>query len=371
MNFTIDRLVLLDNLNNVSHAISNKVQMPGLTGIKFEVRKESVTLTTNNNEISIKAVIKDKFNCISEGNFIVSGRILIEIVKKLVHKDVDFMSFDDKTIKVLSGKSDFTLTCIDLDSFVDVQFAKTDLFINLDSLNLKQLIRKTIFAISNSETRPILTGICLKTSKNILEVVATDGYRLARKTISFNHDFPAINVVVPGKSFEAFSKIIDDSEQNIEIYCSSTYILFQYSNISFQSRLIDGVYPNVSSLIPANYLSKIKFNKEELIATIDRVALFVSNDASNIVKFSMNTEGFVEFSTESPQLGAAKEEVTPLSINNNGNYQISFSSRYFLDALKAFDDSQIYLNFTGDVKPFTITSDKDVNLVQLILPLRS
>ena len=371
MNFTIDRLVLLDNLNNVSHAISTKVQMPGLTGIKFEVRKEALTLITNNNEISIKAVIKNNYNCISEGDFILSGKILVDVVKKLVYKDVDFMSFDDKTIKILSGKSDFTLTCIDLDSFIEVPFAKTDVSFNIDALNLKALIRKTIFAISNSDSRPILSGVCMKTSSNVLEFLATDSFRLARKQIIFNYQFPNINVIIPGKNFEALNKIIGESEENVEVYCSSSYVLFKYSNISFQSRLIKGTFPNVNSLIPTDSLSKIKFNKDELISTIDRVSLFVNYDASNIVKFTMSNEGFVEFSTESAQLGNAKEEVVPLSINNNGNYQISFSSKYFLDALKAFDDSQVYINFTGDVKPFTITSDKDVNLIQLILPLRS
>lgn len=371
MNFTIDRLVLLENLTNVSHAISNKVQMPGLTGVKFEVRKEHLTLITNNNEISIKAVINDKYNCISEGDFILSGKIIFEIVKKLVHKDVNFMSFDDNTVKVLSGKSDFTLTCIDLDAFIDVQFAKTDLFFTLNSLNMKQLIRKTIFAISTSDSRPILTGVCIKTNGNILEFLSTDSFRMARKQIFFKNDFPNINVIVPGKNLEALSRIIEDSEEeNVTIYCASSYILFKYGNISFRSRLINGVFPDIGKLIPRESLSQIKFNKDELISTIDRVSLFVNNDASNIVKFTMNGDGYVEFSTESSQLGTAKEEVTPLSIKNNGNYQISFSSKYFMDAIKAFDDSNIYINFTGDVKPFTITSDNDVNLIQLILPLR-
>ena len=127
MNFTIDRLSLLENLNNVSYAISTKIQMPGLTGIKFSVRKEKITLTTNNNEISIQATINNKFNCIDEGDFIVSGKILLELVKKLSSKDVDFMSYDDRTIKLYAGKSEYKLTLIELDSFVEVPFAKSDL----------------------------------------------------------------------------------------------------------------------------------------------------------------------------------------------------------------------------------------------------
>lgn len=371
MNFTIDRLSLLENLNNVSYAISSKIQMPGLTGIKFSVRKEFITLTTNNNEISIQATINEKFNCIEEGDFIVSGKILFELIKKLSSKDVDFMSYDDRTIKLFAGKSEYKLTLIELDSFVDVPFARSDLKINLDSLNLKQLIRKTTFAISNNDSRPILAGISFSTSGNKLEVVATDSYRLARKIINFGFDFPSLRVIVPGKSFDALNKIIDESEENVEIYCTSTYILFKFKNILFQSRLIDGVFPKLDSLIPTSYLSKILFKKEELIEIIDRLTIFANTGASNIIKFSLNNNGSVEFETEENQLGAAKEQVQPISIENDGNYQISFSAKYLLDALHAFDDEQVSINFTGEVKPFTITSEKDVNLVQLILPLRA
>lgn len=371
MNFTINRLSLLENLNYVSYAVSTKVQMPGLTGIKFSIRKDKITLTTNNNEISIQAAITERFNCIDEGDFIVSGKILFELIKKLNSKDVDFMSYDSRTIKLFADKSEYKLTSIDLDSFVEVPFVFSDLKINLDSLNLKQIIKKTTFAISNNESRPILAGISFTTSDNKLEVVATDSYRLARKTINFGFKFPTLRVIVPGKSFDALNKIIEDTEENVEIYCTSTYILFKFKNILFQSRLIDGVFPKLDSLIPNKYLSRITFNKEELISIIDRLSIFANTGANNIIKFSLKNNGMAEFETEENQLGAAKEEIQPISIENDGNYQISISSKYLLDALHAFDDENVHLNFTGEVKPFTITSDKDINLVQLILPLRA
>ena len=361
MNFTIDRLVLLENLNNVSYGISTKMQMPGLTGIKFEVRKEFLILTTNNNEFSIKAVIKDKYNCISEGDFLLSGKIVIEIVKKLIHKDVNFMSFEDNTIKILSGKSDFTITCMDFDTFLDAHFAKTNLYITLDALNLKQ---------STSDSKPIISGLCIRTKGNVLEFVGCDIFRIARKQIVFKNDFPNFSVVIPGKNLEALSKIIGDSEEeNVEIYCSSNYVLFKYANISFNTRLIDGTVPDIDRLVTTEYLIKIKFNKDELISVVDRVSLFVSNEM-NTVKFTMNADGFVEFSAETNQLGAAKEEVSPLSIENKGNYQIYFCSRYFLEALRAFDDANVYINLTGEVKPIIITSDRDVNLIQYLLPVK-
>lgn len=371
MNFTINREVLIQNLSDVSRALSNKVQMPGLTGIKFSVNKNCIVLTTSNNEISIQSTITKDFIVLEEGDFIVQGRLLVEIVKKLTTKDIDFMSFEENTIKILSGKIDFTLNCLQLASFPDIAFKKSNLNVNIDAINLKQIIRKTSFAISTSESRVVLTGLSFSTHENNLEVIATDSFRLARKRIGFAHQFPSINVVIPGKSFDELNKIIDDSEEMVEIFFSSTEVLFKYRNLLFQTRLIDGVFPKIDSLIPNRYLSQIKFKKDELISAFDRASIFVVNESNNVISFTMSSDNTVEIATTSNEIGAIREEINPISVTENCPFQIFFSTKYFIDALKAFDDDEVYINFTGEVKPLTLTSDKDVNLVQLILPVRA
>ena len=158
MNFTINKECLLMNLNNVSKALSNKIQMPGLTGILFNVKKNEIILTASNNEISIQATIKENFNVVEEGSALISGKILLEIIKKLTSETVDFISFEENTVKILSGKSVFTLNCLPLESFVQISFDNSNIVFTLDAINLKQIIRKTAFAISNNESRVVLTG---------------------------------------------------------------------------------------------------------------------------------------------------------------------------------------------------------------------
>ena len=370
MNFTIDRENLLFNLNNVSKALSNKIQMPGLTGILFNVRKDAIILTASNNEISIQVTIKDKFTVIEEGNSLISGKILLEIIKKLTSDKVDFITFEDNAIKILSGKSVFTLNCLPIESFVQISFDDSNIVFTLDAINLKQIIRKTAFAISTNESRVVLTGVSIRTDGKSIEVTATDSYRLARKKLIFDYEFPEINIVIPGKSFDELNKIIEEGNDLIEIHCSSTKVLFKYKNLLFQSRLIEGVFPKIDSLIPTRYANSLTFNKEELISAIDRISLFVANDISNIIKLTVNSDGTVEFMANSNELGAAKEEVTPLSATSNGSIQIAYSYKYFLEALRSFDDEKVSINITNELKPFTLTSEKDVNLVQLILPVR-
>lgn len=371
MNFTIEKDTLLNNINNVSKALSNKIQMPGLTGILFNVNKDKIVLTASNNEISIQVNITDNFKVIEEGNFLLQGKYLIEIIKKINANEIDFISFEENTIKILAGKSVFTLNCLPLDSFPIITFDESPVKFTLDALNLKQIIRKTTFAISTNESRFVLTGVSLRTKDNKLTVIATDSYRLARKEIEFDYNFPELNIVIPGKSFDELYKIIEDGTEVVEISCSSTKIMFKYKNLFYQSRLIDGIYPkNVEKIIPNEFINRLTFNKEELISLIDRVSIFVTNELSSLIILTLTNDGNVEFSSESFETGAAKEAIQPLNSENNGGLQIAFSPRYFLDALRSFDSENVTISFTGEVKPFIITSDKDVNLVQLILPIR-
>ena len=371
MNFTIKRETLFQNLNFVGKALSNKIQMPGLTGILFQIKKDEIILTASNNEISIQASIKEKFTVIEEGEFLIQGKYLIEIIKKLNSNDVDFMSFEENTVKILAGKSVFTLNCLQLESFPMISFDNSNVNFTLDAINLKQIIKKTVFAISNNESRVVLTGVSLKAKNNIIEVTATDSYRLARKQIAFDYNFPEINIVIPGKSFEELNKIIEENQEIVEIHCSSSKILFKIGNILFQSRLIEGVFPKIDSLIPTKYLNILKFKKEELISAIERVSIFVTNEVSNIIKLSIDNENNVEVTSTTNELGAAREEITPIDRNINSSMQIAFSSKYFLEALRSFDSDEVDVNFTGEIKPFTLTSKKDVNLIQLILPVRA
>ncbi len=373
MNFTINREVLLQNLTNVSKALSSKIQMPGLAGIKFNVYADHILLTASNNEISIQTKINDSANLkiVEPGEFVVQGKYLLEIVRKTTSQDVEFVSFDENTIKILANKSNFTLNCLQLESFPSISFADSALNVTIDSINLKQMIRKTAFATSISESRPILTGVSFTCKENKIELIATDSFRLAKKYINAQNNYPNINIIIPGRSLDELFKILEDLEEPVEIHCTSTKSLFKYRNLLFQTRLIDGVYPNIEQLIPSKFITEISFNKEELIASIERAAIFVTNEMSNIIKMSLNSNGIVELASTTNQIGVAREELTPLKCTDSFHFEIAFSAKYFLDALRAIDSQIITIHFTGEIKPFTITGEKDFNLIQLILPVRA
>lgn len=370
MKFQIKRDMLLNSLNNVSRALSNKVQMPGLTGIVFQVSDSCITLTASNNDISIKTIIQESFTVFEKGDFIIQGKYLIEIIRKVTSEYVDFVSYEENEIKVLAGKSVFTLNQLVLELYPSISFEDSQTFFEISSQDLKLLIKNTSFAISPSESRIILTGVSVATNGKVLEFVATDSFRLARKQIIFEKDLPELRVVIPGKSLDELLKILEDNDGVVEMHFTSQKVLFKFKNILFQSRLINGVFPNIESLIPERYLLTLKFNKDELIQTIDRVSIFVMNDMSNIIKLAISSDNKVEFISTSTEIGGAVEEVIPIDRTSNLSFEVSLSSKYFLDALRTFNAKEITLNFTGEIKPITIQSDKDTNLIQLILPVR-
>ena len=372
MIFTINRDLLLQNLNSVSKALSTKAQMPVLTGIKIDVMDNKILLTASNSEISIQAFIDDKkhVKVEEEGTFVAPGKYLIELVKKTEAKDIYFESFEDNAIKILADKSNFTLNVLSKDDYPVISFADSPTFITLDAINLKQLIRKTTFAVSLSESRVILTGVSVASQGNLLEVVSTDSYRLAKKQIKFNVEYPEIKVVIPGKSLDELNKIVDEGETLVEVHISHTKALFKYKNLLYQTRLIDGTFPNTNSLIPSEFLTSIKFNKNELISAIERAAVFTSMDSSNIIKLTLNSDKTVEIASTTNEIGAAQEELNPIECSNVVPFQIAFSSKYFLEAIKSFDSTEITVHFTGEVRPFIITGEYDRNLIQLILPVR-
>jgi DNA polymerase-3 subunit beta len=372
MKFIINRDLLFLNLNNVSRALSTKAPMPILTGIKIEARNNCLFLTASNNEISIQALIKDKrqLKIEEEGLVVVPGKYFIEIIRKIDSKDVDFTTFEENIVKILADRSNFTLNALDKDNYPIISFNDSDTMITMDVGNLKQIIRKTTFATSLSESRVILTGVSFASEGKKLEVIATDSFRLAKKFMIFETEYPKISVVIPSRSLDEFNRIIDENEASVEIHFSASKVLFKYKNMLYQTRLIDGTFPNTSNLIPADFLTNIKFNKNDLIAAIERASLFTNLDSSSIIKFTLNSDKTVEISSTTNEIGTVKEEIIPLECSNVMNFQIAFSSKYFLDAIRSFDSTEISIHFTGEIKPFIITGEYDVYLTQLILPVR-
>ena len=372
MKVQIKRELLLSNLNNVSRALSNKPQMPILTGLKLDVKNNFLTLTASNSDISIQTKIEANDDLVIKetGIVVLPGKYFCEIIRKSECETILIQTFEQNSVKILANQSTFTLNLLDKSIFPYISFDDSQNFIYLDGINLKQIIKKTSFATSLLESKMVLTGVSFTVNGDKLEAIATDSFRLAKKYMKVDGMNAQIKAIIPSKSLDELNKIVEEVQEIIQIHFTQTRALFKYKNILFQTRLIEGNFPNTKSLIPTEFITDIKFNKQELINAIDRASLFVSDDFSNIIKFTINEQNEIIISSSASEIGGSLEKIKPISCSRYLNFETAFSAKYFLEALKAFDATEVTIHFTGEVKPFVINSDYDVNHIQLNMPLR-
>lgn len=371
MNFTINRDLFMNNLNNANRALSTKTPMPILTGIKIEVLGDQIVITTSNSDISMKLHIKGEGLKIEEtGSMVIPGRYLIDIVRKIDANEIQVYNHEDNVIKILAGKSDFTLSGMNLEDYPQISFLEEGNVIDIDVLAFKNIIKQTTFATSIMENRPILTGLNFETKENELKCVATDSYRLAQKVINLDDKYPDLNVIIPSKSLDDLTKILDDVKEKVTMVINDGKVLFKYKNILFQSRLLEGTYPKTTGLIPTEFSVQVKFDKQELITIIDRASLLIS-PTNGIVKLNIRPDKIINISSSGSEIGRVVEEISPIEDIVGPALKISFNAKYMLEALRSFDSNELTINFTGETRPFIITGNMDDQLIQLILPVRT
>ena len=346
MKFKIKRTLLLENLNKVSKALSTKNLVPALAGIKFDLNKNGLTLTASDNDITIETFIPktDEMEIEENGCIIIQGKYILDIVRKIKDENINLEVFDETKIIISTLNSEYNLNGINKREYPNINLEESKNHIILDSEELKKMILQTAFATSVDESRPQLTGINFKIIKDELECNATDSYRLARKILKLKEETGEnYNIIVPSRNLLELIKVID-SEQ-IEMHIFNNKILFKMENTKFQSRLINGSYPNTTNLLPKDYLLNVTVNINDLYDVIDRVSTLTSDKEKNIV-----------------------------SLEIDGNTLIMRSSseaKFMMEALKTFDGDEATIKFVGEINPIILKDNKEENLIQLVSPIRT
>ncbi len=373
MRFQMNKDKLLYHLVIVQKALSNKTPNPALTGIKLEAFKDHLQMTTSNGEVSIHKVVRDpSLSVEQEGSALIPGRYFVEIIRKLDGQNVLLSALEDNLLKIEADHSDITLNLLDLEDYPHLLFKESAEVIKVNVRVFKSLIRQTAFAASSVENRPILTGVYIQLNGNQLTAVATDSYRLAKKSIELDQSYGKTDVIIPSKSLEELVRILEDNQKDVELHFSPSNVLFKYDGTVFLSRLLEGNYPETSKLIPGEFPTEVVFSKEQLLVAIERASLLSIRDGQNaIVKCEIRDDDVVEISSSSPEIGRVLEELNPVEGVKGNGLKIAFSSKFLMDALKSFNSSEIKVGFTGEIRPFVMTGEYDPDSLQLILPVKT
>ena len=369
MNFKINKKELLDALNISSRAISSTTPLPSLTGIKFVVEKETLTLISSDSNISIKIELnnsKEKIlEVIEEGEIVIDAKYILEIIRKIDAKSITIEIIDGTLIKIFGGNSEFKINCMKGSDYPEISFVSSGNPFPINSNIFKTIIDETAFACSDKDTRPVLTGVNFKCENSILKVNATDSYRLASKTLNLDK-VNNFDITIPNKYLiDVYHSIEDDKELFLAI--DSSKIIFNFDNILIQTRLLDDQFPDTSKLLPSSFSQTLVINGKELNSAIDR-ASFIKSDGKNIVKLAINSEK-VDI-TANNQTSSSFETIKVISFEGNP-FEISCSGKYLQDAINAIDSNEITISFSGDLKPMIITCKEDPSIIQLISPVRT
>ncbi len=366
MKFTVERAALLDAVSKLQRIVSSKVSLPVLEGILISAEQGKITLAAYNLEAGLKKEIYAR--CEEEGDIVISARILSDILRKMNGIQVEIEADDRLMCHIKSGTAVFDIMGMAASDFPEMPSVSDGNKIVMDGIVLSQMVKQTIFAIAQVEgTRPILTGLYISVKDGLVQVVAVDGYRLAirNKKVDIAEN---TEIVIAGKAIIEIVKLIDEGDEEIEIVIGKRLASFNINGYVFIARLFDGEYVNFEKLIPEKRWQSIKFNKTELVDTLERVSLLISDVFTNPVRWNFIDSKLTLSSATA--MGRATENMV---VDHDGdNFEVGMNSRFLLEALKACDDGEVVFSFTGKDSAVLITSADENNkdYLYLVMPMR-
>lgn len=365
MIFTCEKQKILEGISIVQKAITGKSTNPILEGIYIKTNElnSSITLIGSDMDVSIQTTVDA--NITESGSIVIDAKIFGEIIRKLPNATIKIETIENQIIRITCEKSVFDVVYMNANEFPELPEINEELKISVNQNILKNMIKGTSFAIAQDETRPILQGILFEVKNKNLNLVALDGYRLAIKSEFLDSDIE-IEVVIPGKTLNEVSKILEDIDDIVDITFTNNHILFNLEKTKIISRLLEGKFINYNSLLPQEHKLSLIVNRQELQNAIERASLMAKDGNTNLIKLDIQQDNLIISSNS--QLGKVREEI---SIKLQGDeIQIAFNSRYLLDVLKNMEEDEVVMKMTSSISPCVIEEVNNENAKYLVLPVR-
>lgn len=375
MKVTLNRSTFTQELQTVQRAISSKTTMPILTGVKINLTTNGLMLTGSNADISIETFLsvdneKAQMTIEKTGAVVLQARFFGEIIRRLPEDYFTMEVIENNQVVITSGKANFTVNGLDADSYPHLPIVDSQNQIKIPVHVLNKLISETVFAVSQHESRPILTGVHFILENEKLLAVATDSHRLSQRVIPLESGDEKFNIVIPGKSLTELSRSLADEEELVQISIMDNQVLFETKTMKFYSRLLEGTYPDTNRLIPTSFNTEIEFTVPAFLSAIERASLLSHEGRNNIVRLHIAEEGVVLYGN-SPEIGKVEEVLNYEKVSGDP-LDISFNPDYMKAALRAFGDTTINIRFISAIRPFTLEpTEGEAAFIQLITPVRT
>lgn len=354
---------LLNSLNIVSKAVSTKTTLPILECILIDVYADRIKLTANDLEIGIETVLEGEV--IEMGRIAIEAKIFNDIVRKLPNSDIYIESTPDYRTIIRCEKAKFVISSKSGEDFTELPEIEKEKSISLSQFSLKEIIRQTIFSISDNENNKLMTGELFEVKNGVLQVVSLDGHRISLRNLELKGNASDVSVVVPGKTLNDLSKIITGGvDDMVTIYFTDRHILFEFENTIVVSRLLEGEYFKIVQMLSMDHKIKVRVNNRELFDCIDRASILMrESDKKPIVVSIKEDMMYLKVDT---MMGSMDEEI---DITKDGDeIIIGFNPRFLTDVLKVIDDEDIFI-YMRDAKSPCIIRDDAGTYIYVVLPV--
>ena len=370
MKLTIERAALLKALTHVQSVVERRNTIPILSNVMLTAQKGWLGLAATDMDLTI--VEQADATASRTGSTTAPAHTLYEIVRKLPDgAQVEIETGTDSSLTLRAGRSRFTLQCLPVGDFPQMNDGDLPHKFQIPSSDLKTVIDRTRFAISTEETRYYLNGIYVHAAKaegvDVLRGVATDGHRLARVELPLPagaNEMPG--VIVPRKAVNELRKLIDEADSPVEVELSETKIRFSLGKVTLTSKLIDGTFPDYERVIPSGNDKMLEVPCAEFSAAVDRVAT-ISTEKSRAIKLTLGKNALT-LSATSPDAGSATEEI---EVGYGGSpIEIGFNSRYLLDITQQISGTDARFLMADSGSPTIVRDAADESALYVLMPMR-
>ena len=354
---------LLNGVQIVSKAVSNKTTMSILECVMVDATKGAITLTANDMDLGIETIIEG--DILEKGAIALDAKIFLEIVRKLPDSDIIIETDPSYKTTITCEKAKFNIIGKSGEDFSYLPVVEKNDSIIISQFTLKEVVRQTIFSISDNDNNKLMTGELFEINDDELKVVSLDGHRISIRKIQLKNSYSPKKVIVPGKTLNEVSKILPGGAENdVIISFTDKHIVFEFGNTTVVSRLIEGEYFKIDQMLSSDYETKVKINKKEFLNCIDRATLLVKEGDKKPIIINIMDES-MELKINSI-LGSMNEDI---DIDKQGkDLMIGFNPKFLIDALRVIDDEDVELYMVNPKAPCFIKNQEE-SYIYLILPV--
>ena len=363
MHIICDKSKLMEGMNIVMKAIPGKTTMMILECVVIEVKDNQIKLIANDLQLGIETLIDGEIK--QEGSVAVGAKVFFEIIRKLPSDNVSITVDEDYHMNISCGKAKFNIMTKATDEFPYLPNIVKDKNVNISQFTLKDIIRQTVFSISDNENAKVMTGELFEIHDSELKVVSLDGHRISIRKVKLNQSYDDVSVIIPGKTLIEISKIINGGmDDEVSIFFTDKHVLFDFEDTIVLSRLIEGEYYKIDKMLSTDYETKVTVNKREMLECIDRSTLLLKESDKKPVIIDVQDD-YMKFAMNSA-IGSMDEDID--ASKEGKDILIGFNPRFLMDALRVIDEDEITMYMINPKAPCFIR-DQEETYIYLILPV--